>query len=979
MAGLGIPWSHKHLRLDSDRGPVQIPLGLSGVECLKRLATIFLLIACVLLGAYLALPLWLPSLVRAQLAEGWQLESLEFEYPVSFILHVDTIVLNGNPNGISVRVAARDLDINIHQLSLDAASMDVDIVLTKPPGETGRFALDDLAVPVIFQPGKLPRISIDSLRLNLQSDGITGNSWLFEDVQLDRSELTESRLKTSLPLAASGGLSGQIEIRMLHDSLEAQLHLHLPDHSKILQIDFRQSGEAGNISSEINGQGKLQALQPLLKTIFPGRGSPLGQLKGIQGQFSFEGHFAGSDEQILDRARITARNVMIDMENESLGLDFEVEAQREQDWIQINFLNPGTFHLGARNEIISRVLSELLSITHHKVNSEDVNSAEETSETLELTFEAQSKIKLQFNTRLAGEFKGAASLELSSTLIDLSLDLARDAQFQMAEPLTPPSLTGSGTVNIKLESTQALTFENTASPSLPLGASLQASGWLELDGHTVRFTQLTGYQAPGFQAFTPRLIAGFDSDSLDFHDLELSGITEFSLPVTGNETTAEFRYSGSVQSKSVRISQSEPGQSPQTLIESQAIDLQLDFSQSGEQLRTNGMGALHDLRMDSSGISASQVDFEWSKVDPLAVSGGFRTHTRGLVFSHEEDIYQGVDLDVAYALLSDARIEGQGDLLFAGDMRTPIRFSGGLDSGDWLIDIPPSQLSLRQAVKVLETITGPIPGQLELGGGTIEIEGSVSMGKAVQGNMKISGKALGFALAESTVEGADFNIMGKLNETLVGTGWFSIDRIGLAAGLNLYQTRVSIGLMTPDTIELDDLQAGFFGGHLSADHIRLSPEGLGDTQINMTDIDLGQVLEYIDIGGLQGTGKLEISLPAGSRGSKLYVRNGVFRANGPGTLNYSGSMSAAPVENIGLSALENFHYSELDGTIDYNTDGSYQLKVHLVGSNPDLYDGYPVALNLNIGGMLPEAFEVLFLTGDFDKAILNRIRQEKLD
>jgi hypothetical protein len=940
------------MELDSDGSPVQIPLGLSGVAYLKRLATIFLLIVCALLGVYLALPLWLPSLVRAQLAEGWQLESLEFDYPVSFILHVNTIVFSGNPDGIAMRVAARDLDINIHQLSLDATSMDVDIALTNPPGETGHFALDDLAVPVIFQPGKLPRVTIDSLRLNLQSDGITGNSWLFEDLQLDRNELTESRLKTSLPLAAAGGLSGQIEIRMLHDSLEAQLQLHLPDHSKVLQIDFRQSGEAGNISSEILGQGKLQDLQPLLKAVFPGMGSPLGQLKSIQGQVSFEGHFTGRDEQILDRARITARNVMIDLENESLGLDFEVEAQREQDWIQINFLNPGTVHFSARNEMISRVLGELLSITRHKDHSEDIISPEETNETLELTFAAHSKIKLQFNTHLAGEFSGAASLELSSTLLDLSFDLAQDAHIRIVEPLTSPGLTGSGTVNIKLESRQALTFETTASPSMPLGASLQASGWLELDGRTVRFTQspgfqAPGFQAPGFQAFTPRLIAGFDSESLDFHDLEFSGTTEFSLPVAGNETAAEFRYSGSAQSKSVRISHSEPGQALQTLIESEAINL--------------------------------QVDLEWRNVDPVAVSGEFRTHTRGLVVSHEEDTYQGVDLEVAFALLSDARVEGQGDLLFAGDIRTPIRFSGGLDSGDWLIDILPSQLSLRQAVKALETVTGPIPGQLELGGGTIDFEGSVSMGNAVQGNMQVSGKALGFSLAESTVEGADFNLSGKLNETLAGAGWFSIDRIGLAAGLNLFQTRVSVGLVTPDTLELDDLQADFFGGRLFADQIRLSPEGLSDTQINMTGIDLGQVLEYIDVGGLQGTGKLEISLPAGSKGSKLYVRNGVFRANGPGILSYSGSISAAPVENIGLSALENFHYSELSGTIDYNPDGSYQLMVHLAGRNPDLYDGYPVALNLNIGGMLPEAFEVLFLTGDFDKAILNRIRQEKLD
>ena len=940
-----------------------------GKSPLKRLATIFLLLMCALLGAYLALPLWLPSLVRSQLAQGWQLESLEFDYPVSYILHLDSIVLSGSPAGIGVRVAARDLDINIHQLSVDASAMDVDVAFSDPGGMVESFALDDLTVPLIFQPGKLPRISVDSLRLNLQSGSMAGSSLLFTKLKLERNDTAQSWLKSSLTLLGTSDLTGQLEIRLLHDALEAQLQLSRPDHGKVLQIDFRQSVEDNRTSSVVLGQGHLQVLQPLLPAVFPDMSSPLGPLKSIQGQVSFEGHFMGSDEQILDHARITARNVIIDMEDASLGLELDVEAQRERDWIQISFPNPGTFQFGAKNEFISRALSELLPITQ-----QDVNSAEGVNENLVLAIKAHSKINLQTNARLAGEFNGAASLDLSSTVLDLSLDLAPDAQFRVAEPLNLQGLSGSGTVNFKVESRQALTFETTASALLPLGASLRASGWLELDGHTVRFSESTA-----FRAFTPRLIASFDSTSLDFHDLELSGTTEFSLPVTDDETAAEFRYSGSAQSKSARISQSEPGQAPLTLIDTETITLRLDFSLSGEQLHSSGTGTVHQPRMDSSAISASEVNFEWNKVNPLAVSGEFRTHTRGLVFSREEETYQGVDLDVDYAILANGHIRGRGDLLFAGEIRTPIRFTGGLHSGDWVIDILPSHLSLRQAVRALETTLGTIPGQIELGDGTIDIEGSLRLGIAIQGYMNISGTALGFSLAESTVEGADFNISGKMNETLAGKGWFTIERIGLAAGLDLFQTRVTVGLMTPDIIELDDLQAEFFGGQLSADHIRISPEGLNDTQIKMTDIDFGQILEYIDVDGLRGTGKLDISLPAGSQGSSLYVRNGVFRANGPGILSYSESLSATAAENIGLSALENFHYSELDGTIDYQPDGSYQLMIHLAGSNPDLYDGYPIALNLNIDGMLPEAFEVLFLTGDFDQAILQRIRQEKLD
>ncbi len=918
-----------------------------------------------------------------QLAQGWQLESLEFDYPVSFALHVDNIVLGGNPGGIRVRVAAQDLDIEIDQLSIDASFVDVDIAFANAAGKTDFFALDDLKVPVIFRPGKLPRVSVDSLRVNLQSGGMAGRTLHFKQLQLARNGSGESTLKTSLPLLDVSDLTGEMEIRILHDSLEAKLQLVQPDHSEILQIEFRQSGTAQNISTEMSGQAHLQALQPLLKAVFPISGSTLDKLKSMRGHVSFEGHFTGRDEQILDHVRITTGKVMIDMENESLGLDLAVEANRQQDWIEINFLTPGAFHYAAKNEVISGLLSELLSVTQQNLSSTD-----RANETLKLSIEPNSNIKLQINASVAGEFSGAASLELSSSLLDLSLDLAQDAQFRMAELSNPKSLSGSATVNIEVESRQPLTFKAMASTALPMGASLRTSGRLELDEHIFRFKESTG-----FRAFIPRLTANFDTENtttgnaatpntttgLDVHDLEFSGAAELSITVMSNANSIEFRYSGGAQSKSTRISLSGPEQSPPTLIDAEITTLQLDFSLSGEQMRTSGSGTVHNVRMDSFAVAASQVDLQWNKVDPPAVTGEFRTLTQGLAFSREDEMYQGIDLDVGYALLSDKRVEGQGDLLLAGEVRTPIRFSGGLDSGDWLIEILPAQLSLRQAVQALETTVGKMPGELKLGGGTIDIEGSLNLGNVIQGNMNISGKALGFSLAESTIEGVDFNISGRLDETLAGAGWLSIDRIGLAAGLDLLRTRVSLSSMTPDTIELDDLRAEFFGGQLSADHIWLSPEGLTDTLIKMTDIDLGQVLEFVDVGGLSGTGKLEISLPAGSQGYSLYIRNGVFQANGPGILSYSGSISQSPVENIGLSALDNFHYVELDGTIDYHPDGSYQLKVHLEGSNPNVYNGYPIALNLNIGGILPEAFEALFLTGDFEKAILNKIKQEKLD
>ena len=98
-------------------------------------------------------------------------------------------------------------------------------------------------------------------------------------------------------------------------------------------------------------------------------------------------------------------------------------------------------------------------------------------------------------------------------------------------------------------------------------------------------------------------------------------------------------------------------------------------------------------------------------------------------------------------------------------------------------------------------------------------------------------------------------------------------------------------------------------------------------------------------------------------------------ARGPGQLSYS---SGAPAANIGLQALENFNYQSLSGTLDYGSDGGYTIGVELLGANPDLYGGYPIRFKLNLGGAMPALFRSLFVTGDFDKAIIEQLRSDDL-
>ena len=93
----------------------------------------------------------------------------------------------------------------------------------------------------------------------------------------------------------------------------------------------------------------------------------------------------------------------------------------------------------------------------------------------------------------------------------------------------------------------------------------------------------------------------------------------------------------------------------------------------------------------------------------------------------------------------------------------------------------------------------------------------------------------------------------------------------------------------------------------------------------------------------------------------IIIKDGNFKALDKGIIKYTYTdTDSGEEENIALKALKNFHYESLDGTFSYNEEGLYHIKLHLLGSNPDLYDGYPVDFILNLRGELSGVFRSLF-------------------
>ncbi len=229
--------------------------------------------------------------------------------------------------------------------------------------------------------------------------------------------------------------------------------------------------------------------------------------------------------------------------------------------------------------------------------------------------------------------------------------------------------------------------------------------------------------------------------------------------------------------------------------------------------------------------------------------------------------------------------------------------------------------------------------------------------------------------------GADLHLL--LQELSLSTPFAEIERINavidvdglgplttppgqqIAVGLIGAGLPLSNGLLTfqllPGRIEIAGGRLAIAGGEINVEPGTLDTTvGRNELALQASAIDLGQLVALAQVDGLAATGTLGGRIPVTIEGGDWLVRGGRLSAEGPGLLAYAPANPPAALAGQGesvqlaLSAMRNFLYKELDLTIDRQPGGDMAIGVHILGSNPDLYDGYPVALNFNVSGRLDQ-------------------------
>ena len=184
--------------------------------------------------------------------------------------------------------------------------------------------------------------------------------------------------------------------------------------------------------------------------------------------------------------------------------------------------------------------------------------------------------------------------------------------------------------------------------------------------------------------------------------------------------------------------------------------------------------------------------------------------------------------------------------------------------------------------------------------------------------------------------------------------------IGLIqAGVPLTDIGVSFSMTSEKAITVIDVTMAFAGGQISGGPFSLNLDGR-ESRVSFTvsDVQLPELAALSGLNGLEADGVLSGTIPIIISSDDVVITNGVLATEAPGSIRYRRSEAMTGVSEtegglaLALQALEDFQYDTLSVSVSGSAAKELEAVLALKGSNPDLYDGYPIEFNLNLTGEL---------------------------
>ncbi len=250
-------------------------------------------------------------------------------------------------------------------------------------------------------------------------------------------------------------------------------------------------------------------------------------------------------------------------------------------------------------------------------------------------------------------------------------------------------------------------------------------------------------------------------------------------------------------------------------------------------------------------------------------------------------------------------------------------------------------------------------GQVTSVAGKLELTGNANWRESVLTSgltLSYSGGALSTQLAE--VSGIDANVtLDSLWPPSTPPGQM-VRIVHADLGMPLTDIAIRFQVLPEGTLLVENAVWPWAGGVIETHDVRLTPGAQRhDLTLDVRGVKVAHLLHLADLEGLEGTGQLEGHIPIEVIGTTPFIRKGRLSTGpGGGVISYVSESTDAALRGSGAGgelladALKNFHYTEVVMEMDGETTGPVNVRLRVAGANPDLYDGHPIELNINVEG-----------------------------
>lgn len=358
-------------------------------------------------------------------------------------------------------------------------------------------------------------------------------------------------------------------------------------------------------------------------------------------------------------------------------------------------------------------------------------------------------------------------------------------------------------------------------------------------------------------------------------------------------------------------------------------------------------------------------------LEPFKVTGNI--NLKDASFSNDQVTINPFSSKVFWSFQNN-RFNTQGNFNYQSS-EMPFEYSFNLKNDSHLLQLSPLQISAITISDWLAPIMDQYPELTILDGNLTspKITGN-PFDLAFDGKAKLRNLNLSYENLELINLSLDESL--NANGVLSGSTQGQIEKIQVAAGIDITNVTFSLG-HTIDHFNFSNINGQLLDGKLTMPILKVTPTGISPFTVDLEQINLGKLLAALESESLKIEGFFNFHLPITITKSAQTINNGTFESTGAGIL--AVDAGASKDTNIAFQALSNFHYDSFSGTINYLDTGIYKLNISLKGSNPDLYDGFPIELSMNIEGNLPDFLYSMLISGDMAKPIIDKYQSGELE